>query len=337
MNLISGKGASMQQSLNVAARAFAGLVLAAVATWAAAQQPYPTKPIRIIVPLTPSGSTDNLTRLIGAKLKDRLGQPVVVENRPGANTIVGTEAVARSAPDGYTLLVASNTHVIIPLLAPKLPYDALKDFAPVATLASSRYVMAVHPSVPANTLQELIALAKKKPGELNYGSSGAASGSRIAGELFNVLAGVRIQNIPYKGGAQALSDVIGGQLQLSYNTPMVAAPYVNTGRLKALAVSGDTRIALLPQVPTFAEAGLPGFDEQPWQGMFAPAATPKPVVDKLSTEIAKILAAPDMKAVFEKQDVEPFISTPEQFAAMLKAETAKLAKLVKAANIKLEN
>lgn len=324
----------MHQRSSIAVRAFVGVFLATMATYVAAQQPYPSKLIRIIVPLIPGGSTNNLARLFAEKLKESLGQPVIVENRPGGNTIIGTEAVARSAPDGYTLLVQSGTHVIIPFVEPKLPYDPLKDFAPVATLTRVRYVMLVHPSVPAKTLKEFIAFARARPSQINFASSGSASGSRLAGEMFNMLAGVRMQNIPYKGGAQAMSDLIGGHVHVSYNSLMISAPHVNSGKLKGLAISGETRHALLPQVPTFIESGLPAYNEMGWQGMFAPAATPKPVVDKLSADIARMLAAPDFKDTLEKQGVEPFISTPEQFAAMLKAETGKLVKLVKTANIK---
>jgi tripartite-type tricarboxylate transporter receptor subunit TctC len=319
--------------------AFVGAIISAMTMCAGAQpsaQAYPAKPIHIIVPLTPGGSTNNIARLLADKLKESWGQPVIVENRPGGNTIIGTEAVARAAPDGYTLLVASNTHVIIPLLVPKLPFDTLKDFAPVGTLALSRYVMVVNPSVPANTLQEFIVLAKARGSDVNYGSSGSGSGANIAGETFNVLAGVRMQHIPYKGGAQSLTDVIGGHVQASFNTPMIAAPYLNAGRLKALAITGETRLPLLPQVPTFSEAGLPAYNEKAWQGVFAPAGTPKPIVDKLSAEIARILSSPGTREMLEHQGVEPFISTPEQFAVMINAETAKLSKLIKAANIKLD-
>lgn len=325
----------LQLSKN-AARALVSFTLAALSVCAIAQQSYPTKQIRIIVPLTPGGSTDNMARLVAEKLRIAWGQPVIVENRPGANTIIGTELAARSAPDGYTLLVVSNTHDIIPLLKPNLPYDPVKSFIPVATLASARFVLLVHPSVPANNLQQFIALAKSKPGQLNFGSSGSGSGAHIAGEVFNELAGVHIQHIPYKGGAQSMTDAIGGQVQVSFNTPMIAAPYIKSGQLKGLAVSGKTRLALLPQVPTFSEAGLPAYDERAWQGVFAPAGTPKPIVEKLSAEIARILNTPSVQQQLQKEGVEPFISTPDQFAALIQADTQKLTNLIKTNNIKLE-
>lgn len=324
----------MRQRLNIVARALVAFVLTAAATHVAAQQPYPSKPIRIIVPLVPGGSTNNITRMIADRLKENLGQSVIVENRPGGNSVIGSEAVTRAAPDGHTLLVNSGTHVILPFVEPKLPFDPIKDFAPVATLARTRYVMLVHPSVPAKTLKEFIAFAKAHPGQVNFASSGTASGSRLAGEVFNMLAGVRMQNIPYKGGAQAVTDVVGGHVHVSFNSPNLSAPFINAGRLRPLAISGENRLDLLPQVPTFTEAGLPAYNEIGWQGMFAPAHTPKPVVDKLSSEIAKVQSVPDFKDMYDKQGLEPFVSTPDQFAAMLKAETAKLVKLVKVAKIK---
>jgi tripartite-type tricarboxylate transporter receptor subunit TctC len=325
----------MHLHLTIAARVFAAAALATIATGVVAQQPYPAKPIHIIVPLTPGGSTDNIARLIASKLKDRWGQAVIVENRPGGNTMIGTQVVAAAAPDGYTLLVASNTHLIVPLLAPNMPFDAIKDFAPVATLASNRYVMLLNPDVPAKTLREFIAYAKANPGRVFYGSSGSGSGANIAGEAFNILTGAGMQHVPYKGGSQSQADVIGGHVQVSFNTPMIAAPYIKTGKLKGLAVSGSGRLPSLPQVPTFAEEGLPSYDEMAWQGLFAPAATPKPIVAKIAAEIGKILADPAMKEMLERQGVDPFISTPEQFAAMIKAESAKVAQIIKAAGIKL--
>ncbi|MGF6372901.1 tripartite-type tricarboxylate transporter receptor subunit TctC [Paraburkholderia sp. RAU6.4a] len=317
-------------------RALVGFVLAVLSLYAVAQQSYPSKQIRIIVPLTPGGSTDSMARLLAEKLRESWGQSVIVENHPGANTIIGTELAARSAPDGYTLLVVSNTHDIIPLLKPNLPYDPVKSFVPVATLASARFVMLIHPSVPVNNLQQFIALAKSKPGQLNFGSSGSGSGAHIAGEVFDELAGVQMQHIPYKGGAQSMTDAIGGQVQVSFNTPMIAAPYIKSGQLKALAVSGKTRLALLPQVPTFSEAGLPAYDERAWQGVFVPAGTPRPIVEKLSAEIARILTSSSVKQQLEKEGVEPLISTPDQFAALINSDTQKLSKLVKSGSIKLD-
>ncbi len=326
----------MQQRRS-AVLALAGCVLAAMASVVAAQQPYPNKPIRIIVPLVPGGSTNNIARLVGEKLRESLGQPVIIENRPGANSIVGTEAVARAAPDGYTVLVQSATHTIIPFVEPALPYDPIKDFAAVASLARTRYVMLVHPSVPVKTVKDLIAHAKAYPGVLNFGSSGSSSGSRLAGEVFNMLAGVDMKNIPYKGSGQMQVDLLAGRIQVSFSSTLVAAPLVNSGKLTGLAISGENRLSLMPQVPTFIESGLPAFNEQAWFGMFAPAATPKPVVDRLSNEIARMQSGPEVRDFFEKQGLESLIMTPEQFTAFLKADVTKLAKLVKTANLKFDD
>jgi tripartite-type tricarboxylate transporter receptor subunit TctC len=325
----------MPQFPKIAVRAVAIAVLASTAAHAVAQQAYPTKPIKIIVGVAPGGSTNNVARLIAQKLQGSLGQSVIVENRTGANTVIATEAVGRAAPDGYTLLVATNAHITLPLLS-KLRYDPIKDFTPVGTVGVSRFVMSVHPSVPVNTLQEFIAYAKARPGQLNFGSSGSGGTSHIAGEAFNMLTGVRIQHIPYRGGGPSLSDSIAGQVQVSYNTPMAVAPLINAGKLKALAVTGPHRLPALPQVPTFAEAGLPAFDQKAWYGVFGPAGMPKPIVDKLAAALRTILSSPAVEEKLEKQGIEPFISTPEQFTTMMQTETAQLAKLVKAANIKLD-
>lgn len=328
----------MRQHLKTALRTLLAGLLASQALLVGAQpaqQPYPSRPIKILVGVPPGGSTDTVTRMFAEWLRESWSQPTVVENRPGANTAVAAEAVSRAAPDGYTILLATNAHITIPLLS-KLTYDPIKDFIPVGTVGVSRYVMSVHPSVPANTLQEFIAYAKTRPGQLNYGSSGNGGGSHINGEVFNRLAGVQIQHIPYKGAGPALTDTIGGQVQVSYNTPLAVAAHVNAGKLKPLAVTGPKRAPQLPQVPTFAEAGLPAFQEKAWYGVFLPAGTPKPIVDKLSAEITKMLSSPSIKEKLEKQGTEPLLSTPEQFTALLRAETGELAKLIKSANIKID-
>lgn len=308
-------------------------LLAAVPPAALAQS-WPAKPIRIIVPLVPGGSTNNIARTLSEKLKEALGQPLIVENKPGADSMTGTEFVARAAPDGYTLLVQSGTHVILPFVEPKLPYDPLRDFAPVGTLARTRFVMLVHPSVPARTLGEFIAHAKARPGQVNFASSGSASGSRLAGEVFNLLAGVKMQNTPYKGGGQAMTDLLGGHVQVSFSSVLISAPQIQAGKLRGLAVTGDPRLPLIAQVPTFREAGLPAYDEMGWQGLFAPAATPRAVVERLSGEVARMQATPEFRDQYDKQGLEPYVSTPEQFMTMLRAETAKLNRLVKEANLK---
>ena len=311
-------------------------VLMVLAGSAAAQQAYPNKLIRIIVPTVAGGSTSAIARLVAQHFTASWGQQVIVENRAGGNTIVGTEWVAKSAPDGYTLLVPSITHVLLPLLT-TTPYDPIKDFAPISGLATQMYVMLLHPSVPANNLREFIALTKARPGQVDYSISGAASGGRMAAELFSMMAGVKMQLIPYKGGAQALTDLVGGQVQLSFQAPITVIHHLKSGRLRAIGVTSETRSPALPEVPTMAEAGLPGVEVSPWQGILAPAGTPREVVDKLSAEIARHLAMPDIVAKLAGQGVTPFASTPDQFAALLKADMAKYAKVIKVANIKLEN
>jgi len=311
------------------------VAMLAFAASVGAQQPYPAKPIRIITPYGPGGTTDILSRLLGPKLTESWGQQVIVDNRPGGNTVIGSEALVKAAPDGYTLICILTSHVIVPNLAPT-PYDVIKDFAAVATIASTQLVLVLHPSVPAKNVKELIALAKSKPGQLNYGSGGSGTVTHLAGEYFNMLAGVKVQHIPYKGSAQALTDLIGGQVHMYYSPPIVALPHIKSRRLNAIALTGDTRLGALPQVPTIMESGLKGFELKIWYGVLAPAATPRPIIDKLGSEIAKVLAAPDMRDKLVSQGMDPFTSTPDQFAALIKADFAKYAKIIKTANIKLE-
>jgi len=314
--------------------AVAGLIVLAGA--AAAQQAYPDKPLRLLVPYAPGGSTDLLARLIGPKLTEAWNQPVIVDNRPGGNTIIGTQALTKATPDGYTILLMAIAHTIIPNLLP-VPYDPLTDFAPVATVGRGELVLVIHPSVPANTLAELIAFAKARPGQLNYASASAGGPLHLAGELFNMLAAVKTQHIPYKGGGPAMLDLLGGHVQMMFSPPPEATPNIRTGRLKALAISGATRSPVLPQVPTFAEGGMPGFTAKNWFGILAPAGTPQPVIRKISAEIARILALPDIREKLLSQGMDPFISTPEEFGALLKTDLALYAKIIKTANIKLEN
>lgn len=301
-----------------------------------AQLAYPARAIHFITPFPPGGSLDPLTRMSAQKLSEKWGQPAVVENRPGANTIIGTNAVAKAAPDGYTILVAGTPHVVNPSLF-ATPYDAIRDFAPIATIARSRQILVVNPSLPVNNLQALIALAKAKPGQLTYGSSGTGNTNHLAGELLCNLAGIRTLHIPYKGAGPAIIDLISGQLQFSFHVPISVIPHITSGRLKPLAISGKLRAPPLPQVPTFAEAGLPAFDMTGWTGMFAPAGTPKEIIEKISGEMARILATPEIVERLVNQGLEPFISNPEQFAALLKSDMARFAKLIKDANIKFEN
>jgi len=312
-------------------------VLLAIAGTTAAQQNYPSKPIRLIVAFPPGGSTDPIARLVAQKLTESWGQQVIIDNRPGGNTIIGTEALAKSAPDGYTLLAPTSTFVILPHLVPKLPYDTFKDFAPVATLTITEMVLVVNASVPANNLQELIALAKSKPGQLNCASSGTGSANHLASEFFNIQAGIKTQHVPYKGGGPVLADLLAGVVQMAFSPPLAFLPHIKSGRLKPIAVSGESRHPALPQVPTFTEAGLPGYSIGYWIGVLAPAGTPKAIIDRLSNEIGRILAMPDTKEKIAAQGMGSLISTPEQYASLLKADTAKWGKVIKTANIKLEN
>ncbi len=302
----------------------------------AAQQAYPNKPIRFITPFPPGGQTNLLARLFGQKLTESWGQPVIVDNRPGGNTIIGTEALARANADGYTLIMTTNSHVIIPHLHAKLPFDPMKDFAPVATISSNETLLLVHPAVPAQTLQELIALAKAKPGQLNYASLGTGGIQHLSSEMFNLAAGVKIHGIPYKGGGPAITALIAGQVELSIQGPATSLPHVRSGKLRALAITGPSRWSALPQVPTFTEAGLPAYDMKYWQAVLAPAGTPAALVEKIAAEIARIQKMPDTHERLVSQGLDPWISGPSQFAATLKSEMAKYGKIIKAANIKLE-
>lgn len=304
---------------------------------AGAQQGFPNKPIRFIVPFPPGGATGLLARIVGQKLTESWGQQLVVDNRAGGNTIIGTNALLNSAPDGYTIMIIVTTHLVIHNLLPKRPYDPVKDFAPISTLVRSELILVLHPSVPVNNLQELIAFAKARPGELNYASTGTGGPNHLAAELFKMMAGVKMQHIAYKGGGQVFPAIIGGQVQLTFNVPINLLPYINGGRLKAIAISGETRLSALPQLPTFTEAGFPGFDVSLWQGVVAPSGTRKAIINKMSSEIAKILLMPDIKERLVKQGMEPFISNSDQSAALIKADVAKYAKIIKTANIRLEN
>jgi len=303
---------------------------------AAGQQPYPSKPIRLIVPFPPGGSIDPIARMIGQKLSESLGQQVFVDNRPGANGAIGTEILAKAPPDGYTLIhLGPGTHVINALLVKNLPYDSMKDFAPVATVQRSDYTLVVHPSLPAGSVKELVALAKAKPGQIAYASSGNGNMNHLAAELFNMVTGVKTYHIPYKGAGPALTDLISGQVQMHFSVTISALPHVKSGRLKPLAFGGDKRFPAMPQVQTFAEAGLSALTLRPWQGILAPARTPKPIIDRLSADISRIVALPEITERLVSLGMTPLITTPEQFAALMASEYAKSAEVIKAANIKL--
>jgi tripartite-type tricarboxylate transporter receptor subunit TctC len=276
-----------------------------------------------------------LARLLGHKLTEGWGQQVVIDNRPGGNGYIGGETLARAPADGYTLMVISPTHIITPLLMPA-PYDPVKGFTPVAAIGSTDFLLALHPSLPAGTLQELIALVKSKPGQLNYASAGSGSPAHLANALFNMIAGVSMQHIPYKGGGPALTALIGGEVQLYFAIPIATLPHVKSGRLKAIAIGSDARLPSLPQVPTFAESGLPAFDIRIWYGVIAPPATPRPVVNKLSAEIARHLDTPDFRHRLSAEAMTTLILSPPQFAALMQTDSGKYARVIKSANIRVD-
>jgi tripartite-type tricarboxylate transporter receptor subunit TctC len=302
---------------------------------ASAQQTYPNRPIRVVSPNTPGGGTSIFARLIGQKLTETWGQSVIVENRPGGNGIVGGQFVARSPADGYTLMSITSAHITIPLLIPP-PYDPIKDFTAVATLASYELILVVHPSIPANNLQQFIALAKAKPGQLNYATSSTGTSGHLTIEMLSMRTGIKMQHIPYKGSGPALTDLIGGQIELTVIAPSAAMPHIKSGRLKAIAVSGEARLPALPQVPTFTEAGLPGFDVRGWYALVAPGGMPRDITDKLATEIAKILAMPDVSEKIVDMGLSPFVASPDQFAELMKTDMAKWRTVIESANIKLK-
>jgi tripartite-type tricarboxylate transporter receptor subunit TctC len=290
----------------------------------------------MIIPFGAGGPTDIFTRLLAEELRKSLKEPFVMENRPGAGTIIGTDAAAKSPPDGYTLLMISATQTTTETLVPNKPFKLMRDFVPVASLLNSELVMVVPPSVPVNTVKEFIALAKSKPGALNYASSGVGSNYHMAGELFKNLTGTDILHVPYKGSSGARNDIVSGQIEMMFDSLPSMAPIIQAGRVKALGTTGKVRSAILPDVPTLSEAGVPGYEATIWIGLMVPTGTPQPIVTLLSTEINKILARPDVKDAWEKQGATPMIMKPEEFGVYIQSEIDKWAKLIKANNIKPE-
>ena len=307
--------------------------LVATAAVAAAGGEYPARPIRLIVPFAPGGSADNLARTIQPALSDALGQSLVIDNRPGASSIIGTDLTAKAAPDGYTLLLITTTHTVNPALMPKLPFDALRDFAPVSLVVSQPNILVVHPAVAAKSVKELVALAKAKPNTLNFASGGNGSSPHLSGELLKLVAGVQLTHVPYKGSGPGITDLLGGHVQLMFAGPLGVEQYIKSGRLRALAVADARRSAVLPDVPTMAEAGVPGVETGTWYGMLAPARTPPAVIDAVHGAIVKVLQLPDLKARLLAQGVDIVASPPQQFAAFLSNEVAKWAKVVRDAKV----
>lgn len=325
----------MLKSLAAAAGMLSSVVLFDVGS-AKAQPAYPTKAIRFIVPYPPGGSTDPMARLAATKLSERWGQSIVVDNRPGGNTIIGTEAVAKAPRDGYTILLASTALLTTHSLIPYLPYNVLRDFTGIATIGKSRFVLVVPPSLPPNNLQELIAYVKAKSGEINYASSGIGANTHLSAALFNLMLGTRMNHIPYKGSGILVTDLMAGRVDLSFQVPITVIAHIKAGKLKPIAMSGETRAPALPEVPTFAEAGMPNFRVGGWFGIVAPTGTPRYAIDKMSREMASILAMPDTQDYLIKQGSEAFVSTPDEVTALIKVDVAKYAKIIKDANIKIE-
>jgi tripartite-type tricarboxylate transporter receptor subunit TctC len=313
---------------------FLGL-LATLFFTAAAAQGYPTRPIRIIIPFPPGNTTDIMSRLIAPKMTEQLGQPVIVENRPGGNTIIGTELAAKSPPDGYTLFGAALPFSVIQSLY-KTSFDVTKDFAPITLAGVTPNLLVANPGVPFNSVSELIAYAKANPGKLNYASTGNGTSNHLSFELFKTMTGTQVTHVAYKGSAPAVTDLIAGQVQVMFdNTPNVL-PHVKAGKLKALGVSSKTRSSQAPEIPTVDEAGVPGYDVGVWFGVLTVAGTPRDVVQRLNTEMVKILTSPEIKERFGKMGVEVVAGSPDQFSAYLKSEVARWAKVVRDAGIKAD-
>lgn len=304
---------------------------------AAAQQTYPSKPIRLVVPYPAGGATDFFARLVFTKMSETLGQQVVVENRPGAGTAIGASEVARSAPDGYTLLLGdAGTYAFNPTLYKKLTYDPVRDFSPVSLTGRFALILAVNPSVNAKNVAEFVEAAKSRPGQINYGAPGPGSPIHLAMEFFRQRAGLNMTPIPYKGGADAMNDLLGGRISAMFPDIASGLPQIRAGKLRALAVASEKRVAALPDLPTIGESGYPGFEAWAWQGFVAPAKTPRPVIDRLNAAFAKVMADPAIRQKLAESGFEPQTSTPEQFTDYMKAEIAKWAKVIRESNITLD-
>ncbi|MDW3685530.1 tripartite tricarboxylate transporter substrate binding protein [Cupriavidus sp. CV2] len=323
---------STKRWLAAAVAATAALTLPALTL----AQAFPAKPVKIVVPYPPGGTNDIVVRLLAQKLGDSMGQPFVVENKPGASGNLGAEQVARAAPDGYTLLLVTTGHSIHPSLYKNLRYNIKNDLTPVSELTRGPMLVMVTPSLPYKTVQDVIVAAKAKPGSINFGSAGNGSSTHLATELLSSMAGVKMTHIPYSGSAPAMADVMAGNAQLVMDLMFSALPQVNGGKLRAIAITGAKRSSLLPNVPTVAESGVPGFETLAWNGLMAPANTPKPIIDKLNAEIHKALDAPDMKERLRAQGFEPSPGTPEQFGALIRSEIDRWAKVVKTSGAKVE-
>jgi len=316
-------------------RVFVSALLALAASGASAQG-WPSRPVHVVVPYPAGGPNDIIVRMVGKRLGETLGEPIVVENRPGAGGNIGTDSVAKSAPDGYTLVSVGPGALIINPLLGKVPYDTMRDFAPVTIMAVAPNALVAHPSFPAKSVKDLIALAKRKPGAINYASGGTGSTPHLAAALFAVMAGVQLTHVPYKGTGPATADLIGGQVQIAFLGIPTVLPHIRSGKLRVLAVTGKRRSPELPGVPTVAEAGVPGYELSPWYGLLAPAGTPAAVVARLAAEATKIVRDPATRAQLVAQGAEPAGGTPEEFAATLRSDAALWTKVVKEAGIRAD-
>ena len=316
-------------------RAAAALALAFSAFCASAQN-YPSHPVKVVVPYAVGGSADVYGRVLAAKLSESMGEPFVIENRPGGGAVIGTDAVAKSAPDGYTILIMSNTHTVNETLLPKKPYNLMRDLAPITGINSQDLLLVAPAKIKANNLREFIALAKANPGKLNYASSGPGTPYHMAGELFKHMAGVDIVHIPHKGSDQARTAVLAGEVDMMFDAISTIVAYVHAGKLNAFGTSGSKRSSVTPDIPTISEAGVPGYEATIWLGLMAPAATPKPILERLSTEVRKVISAPGVKDIWEKQGAVPMGMTPEEFGKFLRADIAKWAKLVNDTGMKVD-
>jgi tripartite-type tricarboxylate transporter receptor subunit TctC len=328
--------------LGTVARLAAGIaaavaVAAAGASGPAVAQPFPIKPMRIVVPFPPGGTSDILARLIGQKMSEDWGQPVLTDNRPGASGNIAAEYVAKQRGDGYTLFINTvGTHAINPAIFPKLPFDPIRDFTAISNLVNLPSILLVHPSVPAKTVKELVALARKRPGELLYSSAGSGSQPHLSAELFRGVAGIRLQHVPYKGAAQQMSDLIAGHVALTFATAPSGVPVARAGQARALAVTSAQRIAALPDTPTMAESGYPGFLAIGWNGIVGPAGIPPPVLERIHAQIVRIMQMPDVRERLIGLGAEPVWTTPEEFATLMKTEIARWAKVVKESGARLD-
>ena len=305
-----------------------------LATAPAIAQRYPYKPVKLVITFPPGGPVDNIARPIVPRISEVLGQPVLIDNRPGGGGAIGASAVAKSPADGYTLMWGSAGPVAINVsLYPNTPYDPVRDFAPITLAVSTQVILTVHPNLKVNNVKELVALAKARPNEINYASVGSGSTPHLAMELFNDMAGIKLMHVPYKGGAEAMTDLVAGRVDLIFLGVSSVAPFVSTGKLKALAVATSKRAAAMPDVPTVSEAGITGYDANSWHGILAPAGTPRPIIDQLNGVIVKVLRQPEVGAVLLKQGAEPVGSTPDEFGAYIRTEVVKWARVIKAAGV----